>query len=106
MADAANEAIEKVRWLLVNGIAIVLYLVFSLTKYSVIFTEVEGDFGKNFINLELLRSLSLLKFGANRAPSKIDSTINLKKKLPFVSAVISGLSKSQSSKRLGVSTIN
>jgi hypothetical protein len=33
--------------LLVDGIAIVLYLVFSLTKYSAIFTEVEGDFAKN-----------------------------------------------------------
>jgi hypothetical protein len=33
--------------LLVNGIAIVLYLVFSLTKYSAIFTEVKGDFAKN-----------------------------------------------------------
>ena len=35
------------RSLLIDGIAIVLYLVFSLTKYSVIFTEVEGDFEKN-----------------------------------------------------------
>ena len=51
MADAANEAIEKVRLLLVNGIAIVLYLVFSLTKYSVIFAEVEGDFEKNYNQL-------------------------------------------------------
>jgi hypothetical protein len=33
--------------LLVDGIAIVLYLVFSLTKYSAIITEVEGDFAKN-----------------------------------------------------------
>jgi hypothetical protein len=33
--------------LLVDGIAIVLYLVFSLTKYSAIFTEVEEDFAKN-----------------------------------------------------------
>jgi hypothetical protein len=32
--------------LLVDGAAIVLYLVFSLTKYSAIF-EVEGDFAKN-----------------------------------------------------------
>ena len=35
------------RLLLIDGIAIVLYLVFSLMKYSVIFTEVEGDFEKN-----------------------------------------------------------
>ncbi len=33
--------------LLVDSIAIILYLVFSLTKYSAIFTEVEGDFAKN-----------------------------------------------------------
>jgi hypothetical protein len=33
--------------LLVDGVAIVLYLVFSLTKYSAIFTEMEGDCAKN-----------------------------------------------------------
>jgi hypothetical protein len=32
---------------LVDGVTIVLYLVFSLTKYSAFFTEVEGDFAKN-----------------------------------------------------------
>jgi len=60
VVDAANEAIaidraiavdrankDICRSLLIDGIAIVLYLVFSLTKYSVIFTEVEGDFEKN-----------------------------------------------------------
>jgi hypothetical protein len=33
--------------LLVDGVAIIFYLVFSLTKYSAIFTEVEGDLAKN-----------------------------------------------------------
>ena len=74
-------------------ITVVLILIYSLTKYSVIFTEVEGDFGKITINLELSRSLRRSKFGANCAPSKIDSTINLKKKLPFVTAIIAGRSK-------------
>ena len=64
-ADEADEAIndiEKVRSLLVVGIAIVLYLVFSLTKYSVIFTEVEGDFEKNNNQLgtvEIARSVKI-----------------------------------------------
>jgi hypothetical protein len=47
-AIAVNRANTNIcRSLLIDGIAIVLYLVFSLTKYSVIFTEVEGDFEKN-----------------------------------------------------------
>ena len=50
-ADEAIEEVEKVRSLLVDDIAIVLYLVFSLTKYSVIFTEVEGDFEKSYNQL-------------------------------------------------------
>jgi hypothetical protein len=33
--------------LLVDGVAIILYLVFSLVKYSAIFTEVKGNFAKN-----------------------------------------------------------
>jgi hypothetical protein len=102
--DRANTDI--CRSLLIDGIAIILYLVFSLTKYSVIFTEVEGDFEKITVNLELSRSLGRSKFGANRAPSEYDATINLKEKLPFITAVVAGRSKSQSSKRLGVSTIN
>jgi hypothetical protein len=61
---------------------------------------------KSTINLELSRLLGRSKFGANRAPSKIDSTINLKEKLPFITAVIAGCLKLWSSKRLGVSTIN
>ncbi len=36
-----------------NGVAIVLYLPFSLTKYSAIFTEVKGDF--KIINNQLGR---------------------------------------------------
>jgi len=43
---------------------------------------------------------------SNPAPSEIDSTINLIEKLKFVTAVIALHSKLQSSKRLGVSTIN
>ena len=54
---SANEAIDRAiavdrantdicRSLLIDGIAIVLYLLLSLTKYCVIFTEVEGDFEK------------------------------------------------------------
>jgi len=105
-ADEAIEDVEKVRSLLVNGIAIVLCLVFSLTKYSVIFTEVEGDFEKITINLELSRSLGRSKFGANCAPSECDATINLKEKLPFITAMIAERSKPRSIKRLGVSTIN
>ena len=61
-ADEAIEDVEKVRSLLVDGIAIVLYLVFSLTKYSVIFTEVEGDFEKNNNQLgtvEIARSVKI-----------------------------------------------
>jgi len=106
-AIAVNRANTNIcRSLLIDGIAIVLFMVFSLMKYSVIFTEVEGDFEKITINLELSRSLGRSKFGANRAPSECDATINLKEKLPFITAVIAGRSKSQSSKRLGVSTIN
>jgi hypothetical protein len=50
------------RSLLIDGIAIVLYLVFSLTKYSVIFTELEGDFEKNNNQLgavEIARSVKI-----------------------------------------------
>ncbi len=50
------------RSLLIDGIAIVLYLVFSLTKYSVIFPEVEGDFEKNSNQLgtvEIARSVKI-----------------------------------------------
>jgi hypothetical protein len=36
--------------MLIDGIAIILYLVFSLTKYSAIFTEVDGDFAMNSNN--------------------------------------------------------
>ena len=52
-ADKASVSIELpmlppflsiCRLLFDNGIAIVLYLPFSLTKYSTIFTEVKGDF--------------------------------------------------------------
>jgi hypothetical protein len=47
-AIAVNRANTNIcRSLLIDGIAIVLYLVFSLMKYSVIFTELEGDFEKN-----------------------------------------------------------
>ena len=110
---SVNEAIaidrahtDICRLLLINGIAIILYLVFSLTKYSVIFTEVEGDFEKITVNLELSRSLGRSKFGENCAPSECDATINLKEKLSFITAVVDGRSKSRSSKRLEVSTIN
>jgi hypothetical protein len=61
-ADEAIEDVEKVRSLLVDGIAIVLYLVFSLTKYSVIFTEVEGDFEKynnQLGTVEIARSVKI-----------------------------------------------
>ncbi len=47
-ADLTNEAGNKLGELLMA--VIVLILVFSLTKYSVIFTEVEGDFAKNINN--------------------------------------------------------
>jgi hypothetical protein len=33
--------------MLIDGVAIILNLVFSLTKYSAILTEVDGDFAKN-----------------------------------------------------------
>ena len=66
---SANEAIaidrantDICRSLLIDGIAIILYLVFSLTKYSVIFTEVEGDFEKNNNQLgtvEIARSVKI-----------------------------------------------
>ena len=65
-SDVANEAIaidravavdrantNICRSLLIDGIAIFLYLVFSLTKYSVIFTEVEGYFGIDGCNNQL-----------------------------------------------------
>ena len=105
-ADEAIEDVEKVRSLLVDGIAIVLYLVFSLTKYSVIFTEVEGDFEKNYNQLGTVEIARPVKFGANCAPSECDATINLKEKLPFITAMIAERSKPRSIKRLGVSTIN
>ena len=60
-ADEAIEDVEKVRSLLVVGIAIVLYLVFSLTKYFVIFTEVEGDFEKNNSHLGTVKIASSVK---------------------------------------------
>ena len=98
-AIAVNRANTNIcRSLLIDGIAIVLYLVFSLMKYSVIFTEVEGDFEKITINLELSRSLGRSKFRTNRDPSECDATIILKEKLPFITAVIAGRSKLQSSK--------
>ena len=59
--DRANT--EICRSLLIDGIAIVLYLVFSHTKYSIIFTEVEGDFEKNNNQLgtvEIARSVKIL----------------------------------------------
>jgi hypothetical protein len=40
---------------------VVLILVFSLTKYSVIFTEVEGDFGKFFNQLGTVEIAVLVK---------------------------------------------
>ncbi len=47
-ADKANKAGNKLGELLMA--VVVLILVFSLTKYSVIFTEVEGDFAKDINN--------------------------------------------------------
>ncbi len=49
-ADKANKAGNKLGELLMA--VVVLILAFSLTKYSVIFTEVEGDFAKD-INIQL-----------------------------------------------------
>ncbi len=46
--DKADEVGNKLGELLMA--VVVLILVFSLTKYSVIFTEVEGDFAKNINN--------------------------------------------------------
>jgi hypothetical protein len=57
--DRANTNI--CRSLLIDGIAIVLYLVFSLTKYSVIFTELEGDFEKNNNQLGTVKITRLVK---------------------------------------------
>ena len=94
------------RSLLIDGIAIVLYLVFSLTKYSVIFTEVEGDFEKNNNQLGTVEIARSVKIWIKSCSPECDATINLKEKLPFISAMIAGPLKSQSSKRLGVSTIN
>jgi hypothetical protein len=94
------------RSLLINGIAIVLYLVFSFTKYSVIFTEVEGDFEKNNNQLGTVEIARSVKIWIKSCSPECDATINLKEKLPFITAMIAGPLKSQSSKRLGVSTIN
>jgi hypothetical protein len=46
--DKADKVGNKLGELLMA--VVVLILVFSLTKYSVIFTEVEGDFAKNINN--------------------------------------------------------
>ncbi len=46
--DKANKVGNKLSELLMA--VVVLILVFSLTKYSVIFTEVEGDFAKKINN--------------------------------------------------------
>ncbi len=99
-------AVDRANMNICRSLLIVLYLVFSLTKYSVIFTEVEGDFEKNNNQLGTVEIARSVFFGANRAPSECDATINLKEKLPFITALIAGRSKSRSSKRLGVSTIN
>ncbi len=80
--DRANTDI--CRSLLIDGIAIVLYLVSSLTKYSIIFTEVEGDFEKNNNQLgtvEITRSVKIwskscsLRMWCN---NKLEMTLNFR----------------------------
>ena len=55
-------AVDRANMNICRSLLIVLYLVFSLTKYSVIFTEVEGDFEKNNNQLgtvEIARSVKI-----------------------------------------------